>query len=131
MKRLLTTLPSQGSISFIKDFNMAGFSFPQKALEHLKEFDWYWGNAEHEFLDSELEEKRKELHDLVGEYLGFMALNTFPLDTDVNRSWVPADWEETQHERFWEVVNKLHDMAGRIVELHTDLVRTARDRLKL
>ncbi len=130
-EKFLATLPSQGGISFIKDFNMAGFSFQQKKLEHLKEFDWCWGDAEHEFLDPALEGMRKKLHDLVGEYLGFISVNTFPLDKDVSCSWVPPDWEETQREHFWEVVNRLHDMAGEIVELHSDLVRTARNELKL
>ena len=121
-------LPSAGSIHFIDEHNMAGFSFPRKMLEDLDRFYYEWNDAEHEFLDNDLELLRRELHKTIGEYLGLIATNTFATD-NIERSTVPPEWEEKNPDRFFEVVGKLHDTAGKIVEQHQELVRTARQKL--
>jgi hypothetical protein len=56
-------LPSSGSIHFIDEQNMAGFSWPRKKLDDLSRFYHEWNDAEHEFLDNELEKLRMQLHE--------------------------------------------------------------------
>ncbi|HDG9766713.1 hypothetical protein [Acinetobacter nosocomialis] len=122
------TLPSKGSISFIDEQNMAGFSWPSSALNQLDDFYHDWGDAEHEFIDTELETIRSKLYELVGNYLGQIAINTFPANTS-GRQTVPPEWEETNPKHFFEVVNKLHETAGQIVKTHQDLIRLGRQKL--
>src|SRR4030042_616750 len=45
----LETLPSDGSIRFIDEFNMAGFSFRVKNLNQLEEFCQKWSMPEYKF----------------------------------------------------------------------------------
>ena len=129
-EKFLETLPSDGSIAFIDEHNMAGFSFDNSRLEQLERFRYGWDDPEHEFLDLELEEKRRRLLELSKKYLGFVAFETFPVEGRSDRQGVPADWETAQPERFRTVVDTLHELAGQVVAAHADLVRTARAKLK-
>ena len=128
-QRLRQDLPSDGSIAFIDTNNFAGFSFQLSRLSDLDTFVHVWDDAEHEFLNKKLEQKRKQLMTLVKEYLAVIALQTFPTHTPGWNS-VPEEWELEQPQRFNEVVGKLHDLAGQIVALHQDLFRIARRKLK-
>lgn len=123
--RFKTALPSQGSISFINDQNMAGISWRHSHLDQLNRFYHEWDDVEHEFIDAEMEAMRSQLHDLVGDYLGQIAVNTFPTHNP-DRQTVPPEWEESKPEHFFSVVNRLHETAGKIVKLHSDLFRLGR-----
>lgn len=124
-ERLKEVLPSKGSISFIDEQNMAGFSWPRSKLDQLKSFYHDWSDAEHEFLDQDLEALRAKLYKLTGDYLGQIAVNTFPTANHEYQT-VPADWEESNPKHFFEVVNKLHETAGEIVKTHQELIRLGR-----
>jgi hypothetical protein len=106
---------------------MAGFSFEMEELDDLYTFYEEWSDAEHEFFNEKIERKRKRLHELIGEYTSLIGSNTFP--TDGGRQTVPPEWEYEQPERFGEVVRRLHGKAESIVDLHQDLIRTARRKL--
>lgn len=126
-KEFLEVLPSSGSIDFIDQKNMAGFSFDSEKLDDLRDFYYDWDDAEHEFMDDELEAKRERLHELVADYTSLIAGKTFP--TDSGHQTVPPEWEYEQPERFAKVVNELHEKADAVVEAHQDLVRTGREKL--
>lgn len=119
------TLPSNGSIRFIDEQNMAGFSWPLEEIRDLESFYQKWGDAEHEFIDNELEQVRSDLYGLVGDYLAQIATNTFPANNP-DRQTVPPEWEVINPSKFFEVVNKLHETASAIVKLHQDLIRMGR-----
>ena len=121
-------LPSKGSISFIDEQNMAGFSWPYSSLNQLDNFYHNWGDAEHEFIDPELEELRTKLYDLIGNYLGQIAVNTFPANSPGQQT-VPPEWEESNPKHFFEVVRKLHETAGKIVQIHQELIRLGRKKM--
>lgn len=124
------SLPSKGSISFIDEQNMAGFSWLRENLKQLEKFYHQWDDAEHEFLSNELESLRSKLHHLIGDYLGQIAVNTFPANNS-ERQTVPPEWEIENPKRFFEVVNSLHETAGEIVKTHQDLIRVGRKRLSV
>jgi hypothetical protein len=124
----LDELPSSGSIRFIDEFNMAGFSFPSSALGQLELFYRQWSDAEHEFVDVELERLRSELLRLAGNYLGLVAVNVFPASSTGNLT-VPPEWELNDSERFFSVVSALHEAAAEVVAVHQELVRVGRSRL--
>jgi hypothetical protein len=121
-------LPSNGSIDFIDKQNMAGFSFHVGRLDDLYKFLHTWNDAEHEFLDKKLEEKRQRLLKLIAEYSHLIGMNTW--QTHLGLQTVPPEWEDEQPERFLEVVTSLHDKAREIVVAHQDLVRAARRKLE-
>ena len=127
--KLKKALPSNGSIEFINQHNMAGWAFRRSRLDYLWTFMNEWNNPEHEFLNSKLEEKRNKLYEKIKEYLHLIASETFATN---NPEWcsVPEEWEVEQPERFERVVNQLHNLAGEIVEKHQDLLRSARKHLK-
>jgi len=131
-QKFLETLPSSGSIAFINENNFAGFSFDWRRLDQLRKFDHEWNDAEHEFLNPEMEAKRKELITLVNGYLNFLATNTWLLKDQPGSNFasVPEEWEDEQPERFHRVVDSLHGQAGTIVAIHRELVRLGRQHLK-
>lgn len=96
---------------------MAGFSFRESQLEPIREFYFEWNNPEHEFITPELEKINKELWSEVDRYYNLIANETFPANNP-QFSTVPPEWEFEQPDRFWRVVNALHDHAGNIVKLH-------------
>ncbi|MBN3890509.1 MAG: CHAT domain-containing protein [Nostoc sp. JL31] len=127
-QRFLEELPSNGSIRFIKEANMAGFSFQVNRLDQLHNFSFKWADAEHEFIDPVLESKRKELFNLIEQYTIYVAYNTYPTHR-VGFNTVPPEWEKEQPEQFWRVVDELHELAGKVVEAHQELVRLGRTQL--
>ena len=130
LKKFMETLPStEGSIPFIKEHNMAGYSFEIARLEDLQKFVGEWDNAEHEFHDEELEKLRKKLLSLSRDYLDELSRNTWL--TSPGFAAVPAEWEIEQPERFREVVSKLHQLAEDILNAHQSLIRLGRKKLGL
>lgn len=127
-KEFLEVLPSKGSIRFLDGNNMAGFSFQLSKLDDLREFYYEWNDAEHEFINSDLEGLRKKLHGFIDKYLGVIALETFPT-SDSRFNTVPPEWEYQQPDRFKKVVNALHSLAGDIVNTHQELIRNGRRQL--
>jgi len=123
---LTTLLRSDGVIGFLDRTNMAGFSFPELELEPIREFYFKWNTPEREFITPALEELRKELWSEVDAYYDLIANETFPA-SNPRFSTVPPEWEIEQPDRFWRVVNSLHDHAGKIVELHAKIVRVGRE----
>ncbi|WP_043509299.1 hypothetical protein [Acidiphilium cryptum] len=123
---LSSLLSSNGVIGFIDHHNMAGFSFPDAKLDPLREFYCEWNKPEREFLTPEIETAKLKLWVKADEYLEVIAAETFPTEKNVDRRWVPQDWEITQPKRFRRVVNQLHALAGEIVSLHAGLIQTGK-----
>lgn len=106
---------------------MAGFSWPRSKLNQLEDFYQEWGDAEHEFIDQDMENLRSNLYKLTGDYLGQIAVNTFPANNPEHQT-VPPEWEEKNPKHFFDVVGRLHETAGEIVKTHQDLIRLAHQR---
>jgi hypothetical protein len=68
------------------------------------------------------------LYKLTGDYLGQIAVNTFPANNP-ERQTVPSEWEEKNPKHFFDVLGKLHETAGEIVKTHQDLIRLGRQKL--
>lgn len=126
--QLTALLRSEGVIGFLDSNNMAGFSFLESKFEPLREFYYEWNQPEREFLSPELETLRKTLWEKADAYTQLLATETFPTHNP-ERHTVPPEWEHEQAERFWRVVNTFHGLAGEIVALHRDLVRTGKAQL--
>lgn len=127
-EELTALLRSDGVIGFLDQTNMAGFSFASSSLNPLEEFQYSWNRPEREFLSPTLDDIRRRLWDAADEYMTLINLETFPAHMP-GRQTIPEDWELTQPERFRRVVNRLHSLAGDIVALHSELVRTGKREL--
>lgn len=125
---LTTLLRSDGVIGFLDRTNMAGFSFRELELEPIREFYFKWNTPEREFITPELERIRKEIWSEVDAYYDLIATETFPASNS-KFSTVPPEWEFEQPDRFERVVKALHTHAGKIVELHAEIVRVGREKL--
>ncbi len=121
-------LPVSGSISFVRN-HPVGASFRRDDPEQLFRFLDYWNDPEHEFLDSELDQKRSKLFDSISEYVHVLATNTWSIrDTDFQG--IPEEWERDDPERLQEVIKQLAVLGKTLVGRYDDLVRTGRRKLK-
>lgn len=127
-KELTSLLRTDGVIGFLDRTSMAGFPFRSSALDPIREFYSEWSAPEREFIDPELEALRQTLWSKCDAYYGTIAHETFPTNHPDFQT-VPPEWEIEQPERFERVVKQLHSLAGDIVKLHADLVRTGRAKL--
>lgn len=122
-------LPPEGSISFIREFNFAGFAFEREKLNQLDAFTFYFTNPDFEFIDKDMETLRKEIYDKVVKFRGLLAVNTWPCGSNNKSSSVPPEWEIEQPERFNVVVRELHSLTDEICDKYDRLVRLAKIKL--
>jgi hypothetical protein len=127
LRDFLETVPSNGSIRFLRTNNFSGFSFDWKRLEDIERFDTDRRGPDHEFLDPVLEAARKNFQRSCRVLLVSLATDTFPTD----RGWqtVPGEWEYEDPERFNRVVQEIHAAADAVCETYDELVRLARRKL--
>lgn len=125
-KELMELLRSNGVIRFLDQNNMAGFAFKDSQLDPIREFYYEWNVPEKEFIELNLEVIRKSLHEKTEQYLEIIATQTWSLNSNLDFRSVPSEWEFEQPDRFKKVVGQLHDLAGEIVVIHGNLIRSAK-----
>lgn len=120
--QFIQDVPSNGSISFIRDFGIGDSSFELSRLHDLDNFNHKWRDAEHEFLTPKLEKLRMEFSESVINFLGLVCVNTFPTH---NPGWnkIPDEWEENDPTRFRHVSEMINNAADKVVNAHQALVR--------
>lgn len=124
--KLIELLPWNGSISFVRQNNFAGFSFSVNKLNNLYDFCQECENPAFEFIDIEMEDKRKYLLEKIEEFLTIIGHETFPVFGKIEVNIVPPEWEIEQGERFRKVFNGLHTLAEKICECYDSLVKIER-----
>ena len=128
---IIKDLSNDGIIYFLRTNNFAGFSFRLSSLDELYDFyHSYNDDPNFEFLHPKLEEMRKKLMGDIDEFTGLIAVNTFSgLGEDIQT--VPPEWETQCPERFWDVVNKIHNAAKNICSDYDMIVKTGKRVIKL
>ena len=127
-ERLLSLLPWNGSMHFIRHNNFAGFSFSLDRLRDLYNFHYECESPSFEFIDSDLEGLRASLCGQLSEFLRLIAFETFTTHTAGWNS-VPEEWEEEQPERFERVVKGIHTASENICATYDALVKLATRKL--
>lgn len=127
-KRLKEILPWDGSVHFVRTNSFAGFSFPLDRIDDLDKFVWECKDPTFEFIDSDLEGLRAELIAAILSFIHVIGSETFPSRNPGFNS-VPPEWEDEQPERFWEVVNQLHEIGSQIGDTYDSLVKLSRRKL--
>jgi hypothetical protein len=125
---LVHILPWDGSISFVRTNNFAGFVFELSRLDDLHEYRHQCKNPAFEFIDPDLEELRATLLSHINKFTLAIATETFTSNT-VGWNCVPDEWEIEQPERYEKAVAKIHDSAQMVVDTYESLVRTATRKL--
>lgn len=123
-KKLLTR---DGSMKFVEENNFAGFSFENTNMHEIWNFLGASKDPEFEFLDEELERSFGVLKTSLARFANEVAKNTFPTTPGWNS--VPADFEYKCSDRFWQMVNDIHNAAAAATEAYTAFVRLSRKKL--
>ena len=110
-KKFLRALPSNRDISYVSREHMGG-PIDMNQLNQLRRFKYDWNNAEHEFIDRDIEGKRKSLRNLIEEFYTYLGLNTWQVNGSFQR--VPPEWQEEQPERHKQVVKQLNSYTEEI-----------------
>ena len=75
---IISIVPWDGTIKFLRDFNFAGWSFNTSKLDNLDEFMYKRKNHAFEFIDPDLEGLRIEFVKNCAQSLSLINRNTFP-----------------------------------------------------
>jgi len=127
--RLIETLPTNGSISFITHWDVGAMLFNPKKLRQLRVFYLEWNDPEHEFLDADLEAKRRHLHRSVDRYLG-KTEECFFSQPGSDLVGIPPEWQISKPELFQSTMDELNRLADDVASAHKDLLVAAREKLK-
>jgi len=125
---LVSILPWNGTIKFLRENNFAGWSFERKVLRELDEFLYRCNDPSFEFIDPDLESSRVKLVDKINKCLGLIATNTFPTNNPGYNS-VPDDWEITNPKHFEQVVKDIHNANDEVCTCYDELIRMATRKL--
>lgn len=119
------------SVNLMKEHDF-GASYHDINTQELDNFLETWNTAEREFLDQELESKRKALWDKSHEFVYALAQGSYYLNGSPMLSCIPdayrSAWDWPDH--FNEKIKRLNSMGTECFELHRDLVLCARRKLK-
>ena len=104
-------------------------SFDRRFIEPLYKFVETWDNAAHQFIDSELENERKRLHEAANVLGGTIAKNTVPngrglisVKPDHLAGGPTPDWVIRD-------ANEINSLVPQFVELHENFIRLGRTKL--
>lgn len=125
---VVSVLPWNGSIDFIRTNNFAGFPFQESRLDDLYEFEYHCKNPAFEFIDPDLESLRASLLEFINSFTLIVSTQT-SYTSNVEWRSVPSDWADEQPELFHKVVTEIHATAKKIVETYATLVKTATRKL--
>lgn len=116
-------------LTYIKDFGMFGYGFPDRVILALGTLVEARQEAKHEFLDPELEKLRRSLIRCVNELGGLLGNLNGRSKSQPNWSFVPSDLEDDKPDVHHRVVCKLTGATAAVYRAFDDLVRKARQRL--
>ena len=125
----LDEMPYEGSITFIDRNDMSAGPFEHENHEDLRNFYYHWDNASHEFIHKGIEKRRRALWEMIESYV--VALDTYTVPTDDGKQIVSSEFKEKDPDKWKEIVNEFHTLAGLIVITHQDFVRYAKKKLQI
>ena len=126
-EQFLKELPFEGSIEFIRDHDFH-YSFLLEDIKQLMKFTREWDNAEHEFLNNDLENDKKELFNKIKKFVYDSGMKTFPrggMQSVMN----DLDEEHNLTKSTRENIVLLNNYGDDIFELHQKFVRKGKNTL--
>jgi len=120
---IMKLLPWDKDILWAKTFNFAGFSFDTERLCNIEKFLYKCDDPGFEYIDTDLEAQRVALKNEVREFCGYLCVNTYPLDSCPGRNSVPSEWEFSDPQRFYVIVETINEKSAALGEAYDALVR--------
>jgi len=127
---LTTILPYEGTISFLKEFNFAGFAFEWRRIEPFIVFLHRNEDPAFEFIDADLEGLKGSMAQAAKSLIGLLNTETFAT-TQPGYQTVPPEMEMTDPEGFKAIIEGIHVSADTVCSLYGDLIRLARRKLAI
>lgn len=125
----MNSLPYDNSIAFIDSNDMSAGPFDPVHLEDLKNFYRNWDCASHEFINNGIEKRRRALWGTVESYI--TAIETYTVPAENGKRMVSPELKEVNPDKWREIINDFHNMAGLIVLTHQDFVRYTKKKLRI
>lgn len=122
----LKELPFEGSIEFIRDHDFH-YSFALENIKQLIRFTREWDNAEHEFLNHDLENYKKELFNKIKNFVYDSGMKTFPMGEGVQTVMNNRDQEHALTKSTKENIALLNNYGNDIFALHQEFVRKGKN----
>jgi predicted nucleotide-binding protein len=121
--RFLSAFPSRGKeVRFLRDHDV-GVDFPSTMLDPFYDFIEQWGNAEHEFNSSELEERRLEFWNDLNTFLRELGQYT----SETRGGWLSIGLKDMEtRDKMLEAHPRLNDLGIKAYEAHQNLVRAGK-----
>ncbi|MBU0656868.1 MAG: hypothetical protein KJ914_17235 [Gammaproteobacteria bacterium] len=127
----LELLPSVLVTEHLHEFDFIQ-PFRAEYLQPIDDFKYKWANAEHRFIDPEVEEKRLDLYNAVKNFLSILAKNTSQNSKGfqaVRHDRHADDYDPEREARYGQEAAEINDSADLVFEKHQELVKTGRQKL--
>ena len=121
-------LKYDGKLDFLKH-HVAPHPIRTELFGLFRDFLVRWADAEHSFLDDEIEAKRKATLEHIREYMSYLAFNTWYFDGDYNS--VPAEWKYEQQARYIETIRTIDQLADRAAKSYEEMIRVGKAKLNI
>jgi hypothetical protein len=128
----LSALPPNQTTSFFKEHDFGG-SFQKSAVAPLYAFVSTWGSVDNEFLDEDLEKKKKALYSFASELSSEIACRTVPLRNGDLVSVFSDQQRATGQPRPESVIEDakvLNEKSAQFVPMYEDFVRACKAKLE-
>ena len=129
-RTFLDHLKSDTKLEFLKN-HVPPNPIPNKLFSMFDEFLAKWTDAEYSFLDEDIEAKRKAILLYISEYLDYVAHNTWRLKDNPHYNSVPAEWEDSQPERYVKTTDTMQQLADEAVKSYGEMIRVGKAKLNL
>jgi hypothetical protein len=130
LRVLMEMVPSGGSISFLRS-NDFGAAYRADAIDAIYNFVTLCAGPEHEFLDAELEKKRKKFWKVCQTLLRVLGHYTFVMPIGGGLRAVPKEWQFEKPSLFKTAVEEIHTAAEAVCRAYDALIRGARQKLSI
>ncbi len=130
--KFLETLPSNSpSIYLLRDQDFGSF-YNNDDIDQINDFIDKWDNTEHQFLDTELEVKRKELLRGCNLFISNLVTSSGPINIGSFYSVIPdghrGDWEQPDYVN--EKIKDLNQKATNCYSQHQEFITLCKNKLK-
>lgn len=121
LNKILETMPSIGSILFIRHHDFGG-SFDRDKLDDIRNFFGLSLRPEYLFLDDTLEKLRKQLIEDIEAFLDFLGTNTYPIRDRPRFSQIKPAYEYKNHDEYLEIYDGIHKLADKVCQSYDNLI---------
>jgi hypothetical protein len=130
LRDLMEMVPSGESISLLRSYDF-GAAYRADAMDSISKFVTLCAGPEHEFLDAELEKKRRKFWVCCQGLLRVLGHRTFAMPPDGELRAVPREWHFEKPLLFKSAVEEIHTASEAVCRAYDSLIRGARKKLAI